>query len=420
MSETSRLTPHRPSVPAETEMDLVGFALAVWSQKWVVLGAGVLCALVAIGVGLMTPPTYEATVRLLVTPPKTAVAGDITPQVSVATYRALVENQSLASKTIAEFKLGEPPFNQSVDEFIRNSLSVETLRDTNVIVVKVRLRDAQLAAKVANRLAALAVDLSQRLNQEEILRARDTIQTQVDHSRQRLDSLQAGLEAYRKKVQIELLEQDVEAVLGERNGLLRLMVDIQAEKARLQAAEEQLAKRSRVETVTRSIAGSPAMMEAARETAGGDKSVLGLQMKEESLSTVYEELETMAAASRTYLSGLEREKAELIDVRKLDSTALAQLSRLYEAETALARRTLEYDLAKKVYEDVATRLEAARLQVVGRSAQLQAMDDALPPSAPVSPRIVRNTAIAFAVGLALASLSALFFKVERAEAATRS
>jgi uncharacterized protein involved in exopolysaccharide biosynthesis len=401
----------------ESEADLLSLAMIVWSRKWIVTGAGLVAGVIALVWGLLTPPTYEAAVRLVVTPPKTAVTGDIAPQVSVATYRALVENQSLAAQVLAESKLDLPPFNFSVQDFIREGLSVDTIRDTNVIVIKVRLRDAQMTARVANRLAVLSVELAQRLNQEEIVRARDAIQTQVTLSKDKLDSLQAGLEEFKKKTQIELLEKDVDAILDQREGLLRLVVDVQAEKAWLAAAEEQLAKRSRVISLTRTIDGDPALMEAAREAGGNPKSLLGLQMKDEYVSKAYEELETLVGESRTRLSRLERRKQELVDVRKLDAAALAQLSRLYEAEMELARRTLEFDLAQKVYETVATRLEESRLQVVGRTAQLQVMDQALAPTRPVAPKIARNAIIGLCAGVLLAALGVVFASVDRSRAA---
>ncbi len=420
-SERGAADPQGPGRPAsEVEGDIAEYALAVWARKWTVTGVGALCAAIVLGIGLLTPPAYEAAVRLVVMPPKTGAAGEVSPVVNVATFRALAENQSIVATVVSEFKLNAGPFNLSVARFIRDALSVDMMRDTNVIAIKVQLRDAQTAAKVANRIADLAVELSQRLSRDETVRARDYIQTQVDYSRQRLDEAQARLEEFKKRAQIELLRKDVEATLGQRGGLLQLLVEIQVETARLARAEEQLAKRPKIDTVTRTIDQDPALMEAARETGGSQRSVLGLQMKNESLSKVYEALEEVIAVSRTRLSGLEKQKAELIDTRKLDASQLGQLSRLYEAETELARRTLDFDLARDVYKNAATRLEEARLQVVGRSAQLQVMDTALAPDRPVAPRIVRNTVLAFAVGLALAALAVLFYGVERVESARRS
>ena len=98
---------------------------------------------------------------------------------------------------------------------------------------------------------------------------------------------------------------------------------------------------------------------------------------------------------------------------KLGAPQVAQLTQLYGKETELARLETEFDLTKKVYTDVATRYEQARLQVVSRTAQLQLLDSALPPDRPVSPRPVRDAAIAVTVGLIVSILGALLFDLRR-------
>jgi uncharacterized protein involved in exopolysaccharide biosynthesis len=275
-------------------------------------------------------------------------------------------------------------------------------------VVRVSLWDPDLAAKVANRLAAAAEQLAQQLNRDETLTARDIIKSQLDQTKSRLDQAETQLESFRKEAQLELLRKDVDAMLGQRGTLLALLVDIQAEKARLSQAEAQLAKRDRIDTLKRSIDTDPAAMEALRRGGSETGSVLTLQLRNESIDPVYEDLDKVAAESRTKLAGMEKQRAELIDVRKLDHDQQAKLSLLYQREMTLGRLQTESDIAKEVYIDVSKRYEQTRLQVAGRSAQLQLMDTALPPDRPTSPRVVRNTAIAVVLGFMLAVIGAIF------------
>jgi polysaccharide biosynthesis transport protein len=134
----------------------------------------------------------------------------------------------------------------------------------------------------------------------------------------------------------------------------------------------------------------------------------GLQLRSESLSPfinpVYEILDEQIALSRTKLAGLERQQAQLVSVLKLNAPQVAQLAQLYGKERELARLETEFDLAKKVYVEVSTRYEQARLQVVSHTAQLQLLDSALPPDAPISPRPLRAVAIALTIGLLVSML----------------
>jgi uncharacterized protein involved in exopolysaccharide biosynthesis len=296
-------------------------------------------------------------------------------------------------------------------------VTVEAIRDTSVILVSVRLWDPGLAAKVANRLAEAAEQLAAQLSQEETVTARDIIRAQLDESKKRLELAEQNLEVFRKGAQLELQRKDVDALLDQRGTLLALLVDIQAEKARLSQAEAQLATRDRLETLKRSIDTDPAAMEAMRRGGSEPGSVLPLQLRSEFVNPVYESLEQVITTSRTKLAGLEKQRAELIDVRKLDRDQQAKLSQLYAQETTLSRMQTEYDIAKEVYVDVSKRYEQARLQVAGRSAQLQLMDAALPPDQPVSRHVVRNASIAAIFGFILMAVVVLMFDALKRAAA---
>ena len=391
----------------DDEIDLMQYVLALWRHRIALVVLTLACGLAAFLASWRTPPVYEASAQLVVSQSK---VGDLTnqPTVSVATYKAMLDNQSVAAEILTEFGMDKPPYKLTVSSFLGGSVTSEILRDTNVIDVKVRLTDPAMAAKVANRFVERAVELAQRLSQDETVTARDIIKVQVDQSRQRLDQVEARLQAFKREAQVDLVKKDVETLLGQRGDLLKLLVEIEGEKARLAMAEEELAKKDRIDTVRRSIDTDPALMEAAKEL-GKDQSVLPLQMRNELLNPVYQSLDQIVATSRTRLSGLEKQRAELVGVLKLNAPQLAQLTQLYAKEIEQSRLETEYDLAKKVYVDVATRYEQARLQVASRTAQLQLLDRALPPDRPIAPRPLRNTAIALVVGFMLSVVGILIF-----------
>jgi uncharacterized protein involved in exopolysaccharide biosynthesis len=401
------LPPDRPDDTLVEQLDLVKYLLVLWRRRWHVLAAGVLCGVSAVIAGFLMSPVYESSVKLVVSPPKASQVGEVSPPVSIATFRALVGGQSLAEKVVREFKLDAAPFGLTTEDFLDDHLEVVTPRDSNVVVLTVSLRSADVAARVANRLADLAIELSQRISQEETVRLRDSMAALLQESKERLDRAQADLAAYRKDAQIEALRRDVDAQLGQRSSILGLLLEIQADKARLAQAEAQLARRERIGTLKRSIDGDPTLMEASRVESSGKGNVLGLQLKNEFLDGVYQELEATIAQTRTKLSGLEKQKAELIDVRKLDASQLAVLNQLYAREAELVKRQTECDVSRSVYLEVATRHEQVRLQVTGRSPQLQLMDAARPADRKSGPQVARNAALAVFLGLAFAAVAAV-------------
>jgi succinoglycan biosynthesis transport protein ExoP len=409
MSEPAGEIEQRASSPEDYDdgIDLAKVARSLWRWRWLIAGATVLCGAVTVVMRLQSPAMYEAAVRMVVSPPTTAETA-APPAITVVAFRAMVENQSLAAQVITELRLDQPPLRLTAQGFLADVLTVETPRDTNIVVVRVRLASRELAAKAANRLAALAADLAERLNQDQAARTWESVQAQVDQARLRLGAAETKLGAFKQRAQIEVLRQDVQSELEARAGLLSLSVDIESSRARLRKAEEELGRRQAIGTVRRTIDNDPALIEAAKETTRPGGSVLGLEVKNEYPSKVYEELDQQVAESRATLSGLERRRAELIDHLKLGSAKLAKLNVLYEREAELAQLQTEHDLARDTFLAVATRFERVRLQGAGRNAQLQVLDAARPPDGPVGPRVRRDTAVAMLAGFALSVLAALF------------
>ena len=389
------------------------YVLALWRHRIALVVLTLACGLAAFLASWRTAPVYEASAQLVVSQSK---VGELTnqPTVSVATYKAMLDNQSVAAEILAEFGLDKPPYALTVSAFLAGSVTSEIVRDTNVIDVKVRLTDRVLAAKVANRFVERAVELAQRLSQDETVTARDIIKVQVDQSRQRLDQVEARLQAFKREAQLDLTKKDVESLLGQRGRLVSLLVDIEGEKARLAKAEEEIARQQRVRTERSAVDVGDGLRQAIREqNQQRDPEAPLLPFRSESLNPfinpVYELLNEQIAMSRTRLASLEKQRAELMGALKLNAPQLAELTQMYAKEIEQSRLETEYDLAKKVYVDVATRYEQARLQVASRTAQLQVLDRALPPDRPIAPRPLRNTAIALVVGFMLSALGILIF-----------
>jgi uncharacterized protein involved in exopolysaccharide biosynthesis len=196
----------------------------------------------------------------------------------------------------------------------------------------------------------------------------------------------------------------VNAMLFERGRLPDLLVEIEAERARLQRAEAELAGRQRIDSLTRTIDADPALAEAVRAGGGSPSAMLGLQMKSEEVNRVYEALEQDVTQARTQLAALEKRRAQLVNVQRLDAQQQAKLTELYRKEAELARLGTEFEVAQKSYTEIAARYDVARLQVAGRSSQLQVIDRAIVPDRPRSRNLVRNTVFAFLAGATLMAL----------------
>ena len=418
-AESDGMTKPRPALPRleprleepfDSEIDLREYVWVLWRYRLGILSATIACVALALVVGLTSKRTYVTEISLAVSRSKLGAVDERSGEATTANLRPFVEDRGLAAKVIGELGLDKPPYQISASTFFGTVVAVEEVRNSTIISLTGRLDDPALVARTLNRVAELAIDNVRRVSQEEALKARDDIKVQLDESSVRLLDSDAKLRTFRDSSQIELLRRDIDALLGERGGLLKLLVGIETEKARLTTAEQELAGRQRIDTLRRSIDSEPALMESARKPAGQPADVLGLELRNELMNPVYQSLDQQIASSRTTLAALEREKAQLVDVRKLDGKQLAQLSRLYQTEAELSHLELERDLARTVYLEVAKNYELARLLVVGRSSDLHVISPAIEPDRPASRNVVRNTLFALMIGFVLSVVGALFYE----------
>jgi uncharacterized protein involved in exopolysaccharide biosynthesis len=388
------------------DVDLREYARVLWQARFLIVMAAAVCAAVAFTLSMIAPRMYEAEASLAVSRPKLSESLDST---SVANFRPFIASRSVAVQVIKELGFDKPPYNFDATSFFGSVVTVEEVKNSTILLVKGTLNDPALVTRAVNRVAELGVDAARRSGQTEALRARDDIKLQRDESRVRLEQAEKSLQDFREASQIEVLKKDVDAALLERSGLLRLLIGIEADKSKLAKAERELLARQKLDTVKRSIDTDPVLLESARSNGNGRTGdLLGLQLRSEVVNPVYEMLDKDVAKTRSELAGKERQKAQM-GARKLDAPHLAVLSTLYQAESALARLEMERDLARKIYLEVSTTYETARLTVAGRSSALQVVTPADMPDRTVPRGVVKSAALAFCVGLLTAAAGVLLY-----------
>jgi uncharacterized protein involved in exopolysaccharide biosynthesis len=394
---------------ASEELSLWDFIDPVLSSKMLIAVIAAIGAGLAFTLASLQRPVYEATAVVRIAESKT---GDQVELVRAENFRPLLENRTIAAELIREFGITTEPTWKfltgsrpiAADSFLQDHVNVEQVTGTNLLRVSVRLGDRERAAKVANELVGRGVTLNRRFSQQEVIDARDYIKTQLDEAAKRVETVRTDLLALKQKSQIDALRADTKGALDVRAGLLKLQTDIAYERAFLTTSEAELKVSQQLLTTRRMIDRNPALMEAAKEQGAG--SVLGLELSEQQVNDAYSKLQEQIAESRAKLAGLERQRT-LIGDQRLDGAALPALSRLYDSDLAIARMQSEYELALKVYGDLATRHEDARIRVGSRGAQLQLVDPAVPPSSRSSPRVVATTQLGGMLGLLLGCLLVL-------------
>lgn len=385
-------------------------ALQRW---WVLIFVGALIGgAIAFWNASRRPLQYQGVTTLLVVPPSQPGGAQVTP----ATFQAIVENLTLASQVIDELKLQDT---LTPHRFLERALSVEEVRGTNIVKVKVTLPDPQLAAEASRRLAQTAIVLAQQITQLNGVSVQEQLKGYLSEAVQRLQQAERELLDYKQRAQVDLIKQDTAAQLRQRGDLLPLLIDIEAERARLAAAESELKRQQPVLQTARTPAAEDALRRIAAEARDDQERDPGainaqqLDLSNPLVNPVYQTLDFQIATTRTRIAALERERHEVMNVKKLGGTELAQLSEQYRREIEQARLQARYDLSTKVHDDLALRYEQSRTHPVGNTSQLQVVDRALPPDDPVARKRLQNGMLGAGLGFIGTALIALLWESRR-------
>jgi len=122
----------------------------------------------------------------------------------------------------------------------------------------------------------------------------------------------------------------------------------------------------------------------------------------------YEVLQQAVTTARARLAQLEHRRNEILKSRAA-SGQLPALADFYTRKAKADELRMQEELSERIYLDVATRFEQARLQIASRSAQLQLVDPALPPDRKVYPRekLIASAAVVLAFSLLSAGVLAM-------------
>ena len=425
-----------------------------WRYRYILLVLALVVAVTTYAINRNIAPTYEVTFRMMASESK--LGDEPTRAVGVASFRELLQSQTLAATILDEFKLTSPPHDLTPRRFLASNVDIDAIPDTAIIRVAVRLRDPEVLVRLANRYADAVVELAQRMSQEEMVYTKDRIKLEADAAQQRLAQSVDALKTFQRRTQIELLRKDVDSLLVGRPDALALSVQIEGERARLQQVERELSNQEPVRDARRTVDGvsalrplpalpapvePPAAADAAKPAPAADAAKLppaadaakpatgvtvrkpeprepqDLRLRSDVLNPyvnpVYEALSRDVADARSQLAGLERQRKELVDRLKLDAPSAEKLNRLYEAEAELARLTRERDLTRASYLSAATKHEEARLQITMRSPRLQVLDGALAPDARWPQFSLRNTIAATLITLTFGIAGVLIFDARR-------
>ena len=157
-----------------------------WSWAWLIVLAGFLAGAAAFVVSVRTIPIYQTSTRLLVSDP---------PAMRSIDYSGIVSSQTM-TRTYAEMLVERPVLQGVIDQLVlpktpeqlKASISVELVRDTQLLVVSVEDPNPALAAEIANTIASVFTNRIGELQSQRYSATREGLAKQVSDMEQQIDA----------------------------------------------------------------------------------------------------------------------------------------------------------------------------------------------------------------------------------------
>jgi len=347
----------------EEEIDLREYINVLLKRKGIIILIFLIAVITAALVSFFyLKPVYEASTILMISKPKYQVELEpkiqtqFTPEVSLATYESLIKDREIEEEVIKKLNLDQPPYELSSDN-LQEMITIEALKDTNLIKLNLQAGEPKLAKDIANIWAALFVEKNKDLNLQESKEAQRFIEEQLKISDQNLSKIEEEIREFNETNNIDAMDKEItvklDKIMENESRLADVKISAESEKAKIEEIisqmilQEKLISSSNIDRLTEGM-----KFVEAKDFIEGQ-----LELAKQNLKTKEEELKTFNQESK--ISLLEKEITSKTNQIVNFNNRLINLKVLIEqekakirtAEAQLNEQEKTFILTKSIYDD---------------------------------------------------------------------
>jgi polysaccharide biosynthesis transport protein len=448
-------------VPQASRIDVAWLRGALFRQRWLIAAVVTLAIIAGVVATLLTPPTYQATATVRVSPWNNQIVEGQEVAASIVsaseidkfmtTQIEIIQSRNLAEQVARSLDLGKRaallgadidqsrPANRTDEQWLddkvklaagilQGGVTAELPNDSQIIAINIKSEDPALAAEIANGYAEAFVQTDVRRSVDSNEYAREYLLEQIEEIRGRLNEAELSSNAYARSAgivtqEIAGAEEGTSTTIVASN-LASINQTVSAARAARIAAEQKWRAVSNISaSQVPEVLNSPVVQGLTSERAklNAELAVLRQRYNDDfpaivdirsRLSLIEQQLERSGSDIKNsirseYLIARQQEQALEGELGSVTSSALVEQDKKIEF-TGLEREAEALREQLKALLDRFNQIStASNLQ----SSSITPLDSAIVPRGPVSPSLTRNLTIALALGLALAGALALIREV---------
>lgn len=410
----------------EQEISLRELIEILLKYKFIIAGITVVAVLISFVVSFyMMDPIYQAEAKIIVSDLKVShpTADSIQsiidnyasyPNFTVESYKDQMKNPEILYKVRKQLELDPQEYSL---RGLADLISVENPQKTNVLTIKVKEKDPELAAKIANTLAANFSDFITLLAQKQATKSLEYIEAQLEVEEENLNKV---LLDYKKFLQqprgVSELESErtskISLLTSLKEQLSQLDINISVAQTLLTTAQSQLNNTEKTLTTKKSITDDTALYSYIQNEKGvSTQDALLIQMDNEEINPNYLDLNRKVNDIQLQLAEYKAAKAQMNNQIQITQVQLEQLQvELADKKHQNDILSRQVEVAQKTYNSFMDKYEESRITQSGKVGEnaVVVSSEAMVPIRPIEPRKALNVAIAGVLGIMLGVFIAFF------------
>jgi uncharacterized protein involved in exopolysaccharide biosynthesis len=336
------------------------------------------------------------------------------PTMTIQTYSEQIKSSKILQQVIDDMELGKYEINRSK---LREMVELETIKDTNLIAVKVTHKDPKLAADIANTLAKEFTYSITDMTRQQASKSSQFLKGQLEIEKKNLDEATLELKEFLSQPRgTNELRQEFDSKLLMLTTFKTQLVEKEVELSKintgLTVSQKELKNTPQVIVTKKSVGQDPLLNQIIAEANDTSiKDAAQIIMENEEINEGYINLSAKVSEYKIAVSELLGE-IDMIRI-KIDTTQkeleTIQLE-LADKEHNQALIQRKVDLSQGTYNTFLNKYEEIRIAEsteVGDST-INIISQAAIPEEPTGPRRILNLAIAGVLGIMIGVFSAFF------------
>ena len=335
---------------------------------------------------------------------------------------------------------GEEQIFNSIVQDLRDVISINPIRNTDMIEIKISAYSANEAAYLTNEVASVFVKMNKTQSQAEVRQVKEFLENQLAQYEKDLSQSEEDLKEYRETAKVVALDEETQKLIGKLAEFETLYnaakTDMESAGQRLKYIDDQL-NRHQVNLDMESISSRPYLEELKRQLAekeatlqsriasmimvGEDensdfeiqlqkKQIEGIKekFKQEVLKIAASEFVDPAEISGSLITSkieveteIQALQPKVQELGKILEKYNKELETLPEKSLKLARLVRSANVKEKIFIMLQEKYQESRITEVGQLGIVRIIDWAKAPDYPVKPKKKINLILGFLLGIGL-------------------